>query len=177
MQWTQNSYLIRPAAAEDAQAYYNALFNPIEPEVARLTGSAFHYPENVVIPFFLRCVADDTRHDFLILSPQGHIIGESVINEYNPEDNSANYRIAITGAEHRDHGIGTWAVESACEFAFETLRLDRLTLEVFDFNPRARRVYEKCGFLPCGREDDSTLMQLTRAAWKNRSFLQQKTQS
>lgn len=163
MQWERNGYRIRPAQAQDAEKYYHALFDPLDPEAAYLTGSAVHYPKEVVIPFFLQCVADETRHDFLILDPDGNIIGESVINEYDPQDNSANYRIML--AERRNQGIGTWAVKCACEFAFEHLSLSRLTLGVFDFNPRAHHVYEKCGFEPFDREENEILMQLTHQKW------------
>lgn len=165
MQWMKNGYTIRPPQAADAEAYYQALFNPVDPEVARLTGSASHYPKEIVIPFFLRCIADDTRHDFLILDPEGSIIGESVINEFNPADNSANYRIAITGEINRSKGLGTWALACACEFAFETLHLNRLTLGVLDCNPRAAHVYQKCGFEVFDREEDENLMELTHQKW------------
>lgn len=165
MQWKRNGYLIRPARKEDAQAYYRALFDPLDPEAARLTGSADHYAQDVVIPFFLRCLEDETRHDFLILDPEGNIIGESVINEYQPVDHSANYRIMLAGSQNRDRGIGTWAVQHACAFAFENLNLNRLTLGVYDFNPRAYHVYEKCGFEPFGREENEILMQLTHQKW------------
>ena len=166
MQWQHQGYTIRPACAQDANDYFVALFDPLEEEVARFTGSASVYPKEVVIPFFLRCVADETRHDFLILSPEGRIVGESVINEYDPQTNTANYRIAISGAQHRGRGIGTWALRCACAFAFETLRLDALTLEVFEWNTRAVRVYQKCGFTLQGREEDALLLSLTRAQWE-----------
>lgn len=165
MRWEHNGYLIRPAQAADAEAYYHALFNPMDPEVARLTGSPEHFAREVVISFFLRCIADETRHDFLILNPAGRIIGESVINEYDPAANSANYRIAITGEANRGKGIGTWAVRTACAYAFEQLHLDRLTLGVFDFNQRARHVYEACGFEPFDRDGQELLMQLTHQNW------------
>ena len=51
MVWERNGYTIRPAQTVDAEAYYQALFNPVDPEVARLTGSASHYPKETVIPF------------------------------------------------------------------------------------------------------------------------------
>ena len=163
MQWERNGYRIRPAQSEDAENYYHALFDPLDPEAAYLTGSAAHYPQEVVIPFFLQCVADKNRHDFLILDPEGNIIGESVINEYDPQDNSANYRIML--ADCRNRGIGTWVVQCACAFAFESLHLERLTLGVYDFNPRAYHVYEKCGFEPFDREENEILMQLTHQKW------------
>lgn len=165
MQWERDGYIIRPAEAADAEAYYHALFDPLDPEVARMTGSPEHFPADVVIPFFLRCVADETRHDFLILDPQGQIIGESVINELDSTSNSANYRIAIAGASNRNKGIGTWAVQTACAFAFNQLHLSCLTLGVLECNLRARHVYEKCGFEPFGREDNELLMELTHQKW------------
>ena len=167
MQWTWNGYTIRPAQASDAENYFAALFDPLEPEVARLTGSTGQYPREVVVPFFLRCVSDPDRHDFLIFDPGSQIIGESVINELNPQERSANYRIAITGAANRGRGVGTWAVRTACAFAFETLHLQRLTLSVLVDNPRALHVYQKCGFEPCGQEDGEILMELTRQMWLN----------
>lgn len=171
MQWTHNGYLIRPAQISDAEAYYEALFNPMDPEVRRLTGSAETYPKQTVISFFLRCIADETRHDFLILDPEGRIVGESVINEYDPDANSANYRIALCGETNRGKGIGTWAVQTACFFAFEVLKLDSLTLSVFDFNPRAQHVYARCGFRLTGREEDELLMTLTRREYSKKPFL------
>ena len=168
MHWTHNGYLIRPSRLEDAEDYYHSLFSPLDPEAARLTGSPYHFPKETVLSFFKRCIADETRHDFLILDPSGCIIGESVINEYDPQTNSANYRIFLSGSHNRDRGIGTWAVRTACAFAFEEINLTRLTLSVYDFNPRAIHVYEKCGFESIGREDNELLMELTHHKWLSR---------
>jgi RimJ/RimL family protein N-acetyltransferase len=43
-------------------------------------------------------------------------------------------------------GFGTDATRTALAFAFGELNLHRVELEVFDFNPRAMRCYEKAGF-------------------------------
>jgi RimJ/RimL family protein N-acetyltransferase len=43
-------------------------------------------------------------------------------------------------------GFGSDAVQTMLRFAFEELNLHRVELEVYDFNPRARRCYEKAGF-------------------------------
>ena len=167
MQWMKNGWLIRPAQVEDAERYYESLFNPIDPEAAYFTGSPSAFSRETVLSFFMRCVADETRHDFLILDPSGRIVGESVINEYDPDTNSANYRIFISGAHNRGQGVGTWAVQTACAFAFEQCRFSRLTLGVFDFNLRALHIYEKCGFEPFGRVGNEILMELTHQKWLN----------
>ena len=44
------------------------------------------------------------------------------------------------------------------EYALDVAGLHRVSLEVYDFNPRAQRVYEKCGFTVEGRLRDALLM-------------------
>lgn len=144
--WTNNGYTIRLARKEDAENYYNALFNPMDPEVVRLTGSKSFYPKEEVINFFLKCTDNEERYDFLILDYKGNIIGESVINEMDTDLRSANFRIAIESKDHRGKGLGTWATTITRDFAFEELKLHRLSLDVFSFNPRAQKTYEKAGF-------------------------------
>ncbi|SIS80894.1 Acetyltransferase (GNAT) family protein [Kroppenstedtia eburnea] len=42
-------------------------------------------------------------------------------------------------------------MEILLRFIFEEMNLHKVKLEVFEFNPRAIRVYEKCGFRQEGR--------------------------
>lgn len=44
------------------------------------------------------------------------------------------------------HGYGTEATRLVINYALDTVGLHRISLTVFAFNPRAQRVYEKCGF-------------------------------
>ena len=54
----------------------------------------------------------------------------------------------IVGCEEkRGHGVGTEALQLLCQYAFETLGLERLQLDVDMENLRARRCYEKAGFV------------------------------
>jgi RimJ/RimL family protein N-acetyltransferase len=48
-------------------------------------------------------------------------------------------------------GYGTDAVRVLLRYAFEDLNLTRVSLGVYDYNPRAMRVYEKVGFVHEGR--------------------------
>lgn len=54
--------------------------------------------------------------------------------------------MALYHTTERGKGIGTWATEATRDFAFEELKLHRLGLDVYSFNPRAERVYLKAGF-------------------------------
>ena len=44
-------------------------------------------------------------------------------------------------------GYGSDALRALVGFGFDELRLERIGLDVYDFNERARRVYERVGFV------------------------------
>ena len=141
-----------------------------------MTGSKEVYTKEEVENFFLRSLEDDDRYFFLIIAPNGRIIGESIINEIDWNLRSANFRIGLYQLTERGKGIGTWATEATRDFAFEKLRLHRLELDVYSFNPRAEKVYLKAGFkregvlrdaIMDGNEyADDILMSILEDEWK-----------
>jgi RimJ/RimL family protein N-acetyltransferase len=64
-----------------------------------------------------------------------------------------NVWIGIGIGERTDwgKGYGTDAMRIVLRYAFNTLNLNRVTLDVFEENVRAQRCYEKCGFQVEGR--------------------------
>lgn len=174
----KDGYLIRLAAAGDAEAYYQQNYCPLDPEVARLTGCKEDFTREEVVSFFLKSLEADDRFLFLIVAPDGRIIGESVINEIDWELRRANFRIALFQGAERGKGIGTWAVETTCAFAFEAQKLHRLELDVYSFNPRAEQAYLKAGFrregvlrdavVDGGQYADDILMAMLEAEWRAR---------
>ena len=75
----------------------------------------------------------------------GECVGEAVLNQWDPGNESCNFRIFL-GPQGRDRGFGTEATRLIVGYGFEQLGLHRIALEVYAFNPRARRTYEKVGF-------------------------------
>lgn len=144
--WEKDGYVMRSAQPADMDRYYAENFNPLDREVARLTGCKEVFSKEEVDSFFLKSIADTDRYFFLILSPEGQIIGESIINQIDWDMRCANFRICLFCAAQRGKGIGTWAVENTRDFAFADLQLHRLELDVFSFNPRAEKAYKKAGF-------------------------------
>ena len=61
--WEHNGYTLRPARKEDAENYYRAGFERLDPELARLTGSKERYSRDEVISFFLACLDDPDRRE------------------------------------------------------------------------------------------------------------------
>jgi len=88
---------------------------------------------------------------------------------------SAGIGIGIGEKQLWGKGYGTDAMFALLDFGFGNLRLNRLWLEVYDFNERARRSYEKCGFVlegterqaifKRGRFHDVHLMGILRDEW------------
>ncbi len=174
--WEKDGYILRLARKEDAENYYQQNYNPLDPEVARLTCCKHTFPRNEVINFFLSCIDNENRYDFLIISPYGNIIDESVINEIDWELRSANFRIGLFHSDNCGKGIGSWATRITCGFAFEKLHLHRLELNVFSFNTRAEKAYLKAGFKREGvlrdavkdgnKYADNILMAILEDEWK-----------
>lgn len=142
----KDGYTLRLATLADAESYYLQNYNPLNKEVARLTGCKEHFTKAEVISFLTKAIDDDNRYHFLIIAPNGNIISESVIDEINYTVKSANFRICIFHSSEQNKGIGTWAIKATRDFAFETLKLHRLSLDVFSFNTRAEKAYLNAGF-------------------------------
>lgn len=155
--WQKAGFTIRLAKASDVNDYYFQNYCPLDKEVARLTGCKDHFTKEEVTSFFLKAIAETDRYFFLILDPNGRIIGESVINEIDWDLRRANFRICIFHPAERGKGIGSWAVEVSRDFAFDHLHLHRLELDVFSFNPRAEKAYLRAGFKREGVLRDAVL--------------------
>jgi RimJ/RimL family protein N-acetyltransferase len=88
---------------------------------------------------------------------------------------NAGIGIAIGEKSLWGRGLGTDAMNALLDFGFGQLRLERLWLEVYDFNARGRRSYEKSGFVLEGTErhaifkrgefHDVQLMSILRDEW------------
>ncbi|KAK5661404.1 hypothetical protein OQA88_11303 [Cercophora sp. LCS_1] len=71
-----------------------------------------------------------------------------------PQHRNAMLCITI-GKEYRRQGYGTEAINWALDWAFLRANLHRVGLTVFGYNPGAKTLYEKLGFVQEGRERDA----------------------
>jgi RimJ/RimL family protein N-acetyltransferase len=122
-----------------------------DPQVSRLTGTHATF-EPAQVEQWLRSRAEQRdRADWAVLRRDGMFLGEAVLNGLDADNVSANYRIWLAGPQAYGNGYGTEATRLVLDYALGTVGLHRVSLGVLDFNPRARRVYEKCGFRLEGR--------------------------
>ena len=121
-------------------------------ETLYMTGTRKTFTLEEIRSAYTRFLQDDSRRDFAIcLLDTKEMIGDAAIVDIDPINHTASLRIALHGPEHFQKGYGTEAVRMVQAFAFDTLELNRLELEVFSHNPRAFRSYEKAGFQYEGR--------------------------
>ena len=123
-----------------------------DPEVTRLTGTHATFEPAQVKQWLASRAEQHDRADWAVLRrSDGAFLGEAVLNELDIDNASVNYRIWLAGQHAYGHGYGTEATGLVLDYAFGAAGLHRVSLGVLDFNPRARRVYEKCGFQLEGR--------------------------
>jgi RimJ/RimL family protein N-acetyltransferase len=146
-----NVYL-RPVEKEDMELIYKALQNP---EVRRLTGSKRVFTRPQLDQYFERISSDSSRVDFTIcLKENNEPIGDIALMDISQSNRSAVTRIAINEEVHYGKGYGTEAMKLMLDFAFGVLNLHRVQLDVYSYNERAIKSYEKAGFKVEGRIRD-----------------------
>jgi RimJ/RimL family protein N-acetyltransferase len=127
-----------------------------DPEVMRLTGTHSAFSEQAVRDGLAGLAAKNDRADWAItVAGSGEHVGEVVLNQLDLGNSSMSFRIALQQPGVFGQGYGTEATRAVVDYALDGLGLHRLQLEVFAFNPRARRVYEKCGFVTEGRRREA----------------------
>ena len=117
---------------------------------------------------FLICLLADKRP-----------IGEVMLFELDRRNGSAELGIFIGETSEWGKGYGTDAVTALVAFGFRELRLERIWLNVWTENDRARRAYERAGFVleatlrhdryEGGHYTSGHVMSLLRDEWLSRS--------
>lgn len=153
---------LRPIRAEDADLLDHIIRT--DGEIARLTGSIHRSDEDPTdLPIErLREIYGRwaTAEDRLVLGVVDNatceLVGEVVLNDWDEGNRSCGFRTLI-GAAGRGRGLGTEAARLIVEHGLRTMGLHRISLEVYDFNPRARHVYAKVGFVHEGTGREALL--------------------
>lgn len=119
--------------------------------------------------------SDDEFHFSVRTLEEDRLIGNCSLFGINHKNRSADFGIVIGEKEFWGRGYGSDATRVILQFAFREVNLNRVQLEVFDYNTRAIRAYEKVGFVRegvrreavfrAGRYHDVIVMAALREAW------------
>ncbi len=138
---------LRAVEVDDA-ATLNRLFG--DPEVLRGLMLTFPQPD-AGFREWVRSHSD--RPDsagFVIETLEGEAIGGCGFDDIDPRPRTAVLGVWI-GRPYWDQGYGTDAVRTLCRFGFRQMNLQRITLRVYETNPKAIHTYEKIGFKTEGK--------------------------
>lgn len=128
-----------------------------DPEVARLA----RYQDGPMLVdeidrfFAARAVGNESLAMAIHVRAGGRLVGTCAFSQLDPDNGSALYHITIGEKSAWGNGYGTEATRLMLGHAFDTLRLHRIALSVFEFNERAVRTYRSCGFSIEGRARES----------------------
>jgi RimJ/RimL family protein N-acetyltransferase len=138
---------LRPIEEDDIRTVNEMVWDP---EVSRHLVIA--WPESLAgtRAFWDRVRAHPETPTFAIETLAGELIGLCGLDEVDARSRSGSLGIWI-GKPYWNQGYGTDAVRTLCRFAFREMRLQRMGLHVYETNPRARRAYQKVGFVEEGR--------------------------
>ncbi len=139
--------MLRPMGAQDADSMWADVHDD---EITHFTGTHADFTREQIDRWCSSRSGQPDRLDLAVVDPDtGVWLGEVVINEWDADNRSCSFRIAL-GANGRDRGAGTEATRLIVDHVFDTIDdppVNRLSLEVFEFNPRGLAVYEKVGFV------------------------------
>ena len=144
--------ILRPVSADDAAGLLDMV---ADEEGNRLTGTrGLDLTLEAARNWYASRGDDDDRLDLAIVErATGEYAGEAVLNELDRDNRSCNFRIGLRPS-FQDRGLGSEATRLIVDHAFR-IGLHRVGLEVYAFNPRAQRVYEKAGFVHEGTRRDA----------------------
>ncbi len=101
-------------------------------------------------------VSSNTNYQFAIIDNQNDkLIGNCGIHNLNLFNQTCIVGIFIGDKKNHGKGFGTEAMRLLLDFGFNVLNLHNIALEVFAFNKRAIKSYEKVGFKTIGHHREA----------------------
>lgn len=79
------------------------------------------------------------------------MIGTVSLERINWLNRTATLGVFIGDKEYRSKGYGTEAIKLLLEYGFKYMNLNNIKLDLMEFNERALKCYQKCGFKEYGR--------------------------
>ncbi|HYM16736.1 MAG TPA: GNAT family protein [Dehalococcoidia bacterium] len=150
-----------------------------DPDIKWLTGDRYDWSRAAAEASMREIAGKPVALDHVWLAIEtkdGVHIGNCRLFAVSAEDRSAKLGISIGEEVYRSHGYGSDAVRTLVRFAFAEMNLNRVELDVFDYNDRAIACYRKCGFVEEGRRrqaryargvyHDTVVMAVLRDGWR-----------
>ena len=161
--------VLRDKRLEDAEQDY---IWRSDPELARLDAA---YPLTMTFERFLKIFQDQLRyptpgsHHFATETLDGKFIGNCMYYDLDSVNMEAELGIVLGDRDYWSNAYGYDAVVTLLEYMFDERNLKKVYLHTLEWNKRAQRCFEKCGFVPVRQvrrlSHDFIRMEVLRADW------------
>jgi RimJ/RimL family protein N-acetyltransferase len=127
--------------------------NKSSDDLLQWAGPKFNYPLTLdqIENYFLNEVKNGELNIFIykiLLIDTGEMIGTIELRETDKDNKIGRIcRFLIGEEKYRGKNIGATVLNKVLEIGFQSMRFEKITLGVFDFNNGAIRCYEKAGFV------------------------------
>ena len=125
-------------------------------ELIRLAGMT-PYPKSVadLERWYDLSQSNGSEKIFTIKNHEGEYLGNIELRDIDWWSGKAELGIVIGEASAMQQGIGQEAIHLLCHFAYTQMRMERISARVLEFNHRAQKTFEACGFVREGTERSS----------------------
>lgn len=151
---TGSRVVLRRHVPENIAAFLRWYADPAIARLARYQATPMR-PEEIQRFFAARVVGPETLAMAVHEKGTDRLVGTCAFSQLDGENGSALYHITIGESDAWGKGFGTEATRLMLDHAFGTLGLHRIALYVFEFNERAIRAYQRCGYVIEGRSRES----------------------
>ncbi len=161
--------ILRDKRIEDAEQDY---IWRSDPELASLDAA---FPLTMSYDRFLKLAQDQMRyptpgsHHFATETLDGKFIGNCMYYDLDSVKMQAELGIVIGDRDYWSNSYGYDAVTTLLDHCFNEKKLERVYLHTLEWNTRAQRCFEKCGFTPVKpvrrMSHDFILMEVFREDW------------
>lgn len=120
--------------------------------------SNFQYPFGEMtiekVMDFIQHSFDEENQHFAIIDENDEYLGTISLKHISQKDRNAEYAI-VSRKKAQGTGVTRQATHELLRYAFEELELHKVYLNVLEDNVKARKFYEKCGFVQEGLAKDA----------------------
>jgi RimJ/RimL family protein N-acetyltransferase len=152
---TGSRVTLRRALPADAEAR-RRLGN--DPEIVRMYGGSSSGARPMTEDEAKQWVQKLHDHDHAWVIEVGSVIGSIRLDHVDFWDKRATLAVGIDDKARLGLGLGSEAIALVLRYAFDVLKLHRVSVRVVEYNTRALRAYQKCRFVLEGREREAALV-------------------
>lgn len=136
--------LLREPKEKDAQGMLSWMHDPASREIFANDFASFTLEK--VLNFICHANDDEQNKNFVCVDDNDNYLGTVSLKNIDYSSKNAEYAVSFCSAA-QGTGAAKYATEEILKYAFETLQLERVYLNVIPDNVRANKFYKKIGFV------------------------------